>query len=1055
MDGRRRDRADGPDTMSGRAGWSLPGRTERENRPGPSGLPEWKSQTELAGRRNRTGRTERGRRPWRAIGAIIGLWMLLVCPYRAAAQYYTWGADRAGLRWNTLRNGDVRVIYPDTAETVARRTLYCIEQIKPWISCGFTQPAMQIPFVIHPENFRSNGLVMWLPKRIEFLTSPAVDGYSMPWYKQLAAHEYRHAVQYNNTNRGLIRVLSYALGQQGSTVGLLCLPIWMMEGDAVISETEMSSFGRGLQPSFTLEYRAMGNIARQRRNPDKWFCGSYRDFVPNHYQLGYQITSYAWTRYDENIWNRVAWYSSRNPYLFFTTALSLKKYYKTNVRRLFRETFDDLNAYWQELPEVEDSTQPIVALPRRNYTTYTYPQPLPDGTELWVKSDFRRPTRMVILDRKSGREEQRAWTGDLSTRPAADPVTGRIWWTEYSRSPLFEQRVDSRLWYLDPGKRRPRSVRGMRNVLYPTPMEGSLAWVEYAPEGRYTVVVGRDGKAEKRYPMPLLTEIHSLAWDNATRALYYIATDDSGMWIGTFDAGGAPRPITSGAYITLSNLRARDGWLYYGSIASGRDEVHGYDLREGREWQLTRSTYGSFAGVAADDGALLASTYTARGYCPSVGDTALRLAVAPSKLPRNVVNPPRKRWNAINLDTVHFTADDSLGSLKRHPARRFRKVPHLVNIHSWMPVAFNPFEAVDEHRVSLNWGATLISQNLLSSAEAFFSYGYNRAEGSLLRLGVRYFGLGVRLDLDGTWGGNQQIYALSQRNPETGKPEYQRHPAPDKYYSLGLRASLPLVFERGFHTRSLTVSTGWQWSNGLVADLGRIRYDPESHTITNIEHIGYNTGLHKLDFRIGFADHERMAYRDILPRWGYAASLTYALNPSNHDFSDLISAYVRVYAPGLARPHGISVAAAFQTSIGGFKTPDGRRLLTYNAAAIIPAGFDSPDIGNNGYFALSARYHLPLCYPEGGIPSVVYIKRIRAAIGMDYARFKRFYAVYRDHGAAIYSHTRRLRSYGGTLSLDLNVFRQPSSATSSIDIGLFKPVPSRGLYVSVGVGLPF
>ena len=40
-----------------------------------------------------------------------------------------------------------------------------------------------------PRNFQSNGLVMYLPKRVEFLTSPAIDGYSMPWYKQLVAHD--------------------------------------------------------------------------------------------------------------------------------------------------------------------------------------------------------------------------------------------------------------------------------------------------------------------------------------------------------------------------------------------------------------------------------------------------------------------------------------------------------------------------------------------------------------------------------------------------------------------------------------------------------------------------------------------------------------------------------------------------------------------------------------------------------------------------------------------------------------------------------------------------
>lgn len=58
-------------------------------------------------------------------------------------------------------------------------------------------------------------------------------------------------------------------------------------------------------------YRAMGRVGRDykgrrdRRNIDKWFCGSYRDYIPDHYELGYQICSYAYARYDENVWDRV------------------------------------------------------------------------------------------------------------------------------------------------------------------------------------------------------------------------------------------------------------------------------------------------------------------------------------------------------------------------------------------------------------------------------------------------------------------------------------------------------------------------------------------------------------------------------------------------------------------------------------------------------------------------------------------------------------------------------------------------------------------------------
>ena len=271
--------------------------------------------------------------------------LLLLCAlgfaHEASAQYYTWGSDPAGLKWSTIRTPDVRMIYPDTVSAVARRTLFYIRTVRPDIAFGFRHGPMRIPFVMHPENFQSNGLVMYLPKRVEFLTSPAIDGYSMPWYKQLVAHEYRHAVQYNNLDRGVIRALSYILGQQGSTIGLLCMPIWAMEGDAVMSETAMSSFGRGLQPSFSLGYRAMGRVGRDRkdtrdrRNIDKWFCGSYRDYIPDHYELGYQICSYAYDRYGEVVWDKVARYGSRNPYVLATTRVALEKILRHQCQQAF------------------------------------------------------------------------------------------------------------------------------------------------------------------------------------------------------------------------------------------------------------------------------------------------------------------------------------------------------------------------------------------------------------------------------------------------------------------------------------------------------------------------------------------------------------------------------------------------------------------------------------------------------------------------------------------------------------------------------------------------
>ncbi|MDE6624675.1 MAG: DUF2268 domain-containing protein [Alistipes sp.] len=979
---------------------------------------------------------------------IVLFVVCLLCGIRqVSAQYYTWGSD-APMKWSTIRTPDVRMIYPDTVDAVARRTLFYIRTVQPAISEGFTYGPMRIPFVMHPENFRSNGLVMYLPKRVEFLTAPAVESYSMPWIKQLVAHEYRHAVQYNNLDRGVIRVLSYLLGQQGSTIGLLCMPIWAMEGDAVMSETAMSSFGRALQPSFTIGYRAMGRIGtdrrgRYRKNIDKWFCGSYRDYVPDHYELGYQICSYAYDRFGENVWDKVARFGSRNPYLLATTRIALQKYYDTNVSTLFRETFDDLERYWASLPETDDSARPLVAMPERNYTAYQWPLPLDDTTVLVLKGDYDRPSRFVTVDTRTGAERTLAYTGAVSTRPALG--NGRVWWTEYRRSKLFEQRVGSQLCWMNLADGTTGILPGCRQALYPVSAGDALAWVEYDPSGRYSVVVRDPEGAERRCPVPDDKELHGLAWDDRTAAFYALVTDDSGMWIARIDTAGL-RPVTEGAYVTLSDLRAADGRLYFGSIASGKDEVHCYDLATGREYRLTTSRYGAFDGAPAHSGReVLLTTYDRRGYRLAVQEAdGAATPVEPARLPANVVNPPRRSWRTLDLDTVRFTESDSLLQGDRFRTKRYRKGTHLIDIHSWMPAAFDPFAAVEEHRIEVNIGATLISQNLLSNTEGYVSYGYNRSEGSIVKLGVRYFGLGVHLDLDASYGGNQLFYSLASRDPETGKLIYQSRPSPDRYYSVGCSASLPLYLQRGYRTQQLSLTAGWNYSNGMVADMDKIVWS--GGHISNIQRIGFRKGLHKLAFGAGFSDQVRLAHRDFAPRWGYTVAANYTFNPSNRYFSDLISLYGQGYLPGLAPHNSLRLAMNYQTSLGGYKFPSGYAPLSYRSTRLIPQGFTSADILADHYLAFAADYLLPVWYPEGGIGSVLYFKRIRINVGATYAQF-------RDLGMTGMER-RRIWAAGGDLLFDLNVFRQPASATSTVKLSIYRP-SNGGVWTALSVGLPF
>ncbi len=948
----------------------------------------------------------------------------------ASAQYYSWGVDPPSLKWNRAKGDKVQVIYPDTAASYAARTLWGVEQVKPYIGYGFRHSALEIPFVIHPENFRSNGLVMWLPKRIEFLSSPAVESYAMPWYKQLVAHEYRHAVQYNNLNRGVIRVLSYILGQQGSTVGLLFLPLWVIEGDATLMETQMSSFGRGLQPSFTMAYRAIGRDILKRKNSDKWFSGSFREHIPDHYHIGYQLTSYSDWRFGENIWDRVAYYGVRNPYAIATVSIATHRYYDTCVRELFKETFDNLNTHWESLPAVEPSATPLKELPEKGYTTYRHPTRISDTTAVVLRHSLRESERWMLMDTRSGEEQPLRHTGSLSSRPAFDGE--HLYWTEYRRSLLFEQRVGSRICYMEPQKgERIHTLKGVRNALYVTPSDEGLSWIAYTPDGGYALHIRPHTGEERHYPVPHFKEVHGLAWDNTTEAYYLLITDDEGMHIASIDRAGSYRPVTRPSYATLSSLKARNGILYFGSIGSGLDEAHALELATGREYRLSSSRYGGFEPEPLNDSLVMMTDYSRQGYAPALQRYTHDHPVGYSRLPENRVNPTRRKWEVINLDTVRFTPADSLEVSQKSPSKRYRKGAHLFKVHSWMPVSLNPFDFTIEQILSTTWGVTLLSQNLLSNAEAYASWGWSRKEGSLYKLGFRYYGLGPTLDVSANYGGLQQIYAL----------EGQAAPTPEKYYSVSGSVMLPLYLQRGYHTRLLTAGVGYNFSNGMVARVERLHYGLKGE-VTNLDAIGYKEGLHKLAFTLGFSDQVRMAHQDFLPRWGYALQADYAFDPTNSSFSDLISLYAQAYLPGIVRPHSLKVALGYQTSIGGYETPWGSRMLTYRSSRLIPHGYSSSNILSDHYSALSVAYQLPIWYPEGGIGTIIYFKRIRLNVGGDWAQFR-----YGDDW-------RRLYAYGADLLFDINLFRQPASATSTLTLSLYQ-TKDEGLWFGFGLGLPF
>ena len=936
----------------------------------------------------------------------------------ADAQYYSWGPSPASVKWNKLNNKSVKLIYPRDFEENARRVMWYLDSVRNHIDFGYRHGTMRTPVVIHTRNMIGNGMAMWAPKRMELLAAPGAS-YSEPWLKQLAIHEYRHNVQFNNLRRSTNRVLTWFLGEQIAFLGNIQFSMTAIEGDAVMAETELSAFGRGLQPSWTMHYRAMGDVGTKNHSGDYWFSGSFRDYVPDHYRLGYQMVRWSYDHFDKFIWDDIARYVARNPQFIFPMDVGIKKLYDITETELFRRTFADLNAHWDSLPRVEDSSERVVTR-ETSYTTYQWPLWLNDTTLVAFKSDFDRYNRIVRVDAATGDEKILAYTGAVSSRPVLS-ADGVLWWTEYRSSLLWDEKVNSRLCSYDFATGRKAVHHYREQMFYPTLLpDGGMAHVSYDYSGRFSIVQGGS-----RLDFPLDIEITGLARDDVTERLYFIGLDDGGMFLGAVSNDYELRitnyeRLTTSKHISISDLRAAGGKLYFGSIVSGKDEAHCYDLATGTEYRLSESKFGSFQPSPSQDGLRIAqTTYDRHGYHLAVQNAAGAVEQEQRTLPVDLVNPQWKRWNVPKMDSLVYTATEVEKSETELRPKKFRKAFNLFRPHSWLPVNFYPPAAIQEMDITMSLGATVMSQSLLSDATTWLAYGWKPGAGSMLRGGFSYGGLGPVLDVDFTWGGGPQI-CYSDIPESLGinlKP----------YFSVSTRLSLPMTVSSGYWYSFLSPSAAYFYTNGLL-------FIPHTGELEGT----LTRGVEQVSVGVGYSGQTRMTQKELLPRWGFGAKVAFVTNPTNRDVYNILSASMHAYLPGVVRPHSTTIRLAWHESVGG-----GKSLYMFRMKEVFPRGA-MYDFTPKSWASGSVDYQFPVWYPEAGWPGVIYFKRLRLNVFADYAQWQSI-----QDGK-----WRPLWSYGGDIILDMSPVRIPGTTHVSLKFTVAKPSDRKGVFWGFGFEVP-
>jgi len=307
----------------------------------------------------------------------------VIFSHQVSAQYYSSGQDPASVKWKQINTSGFKVIFPEGYEKTANYVANVLEYARMLDTTSLKAFPKKVPVVLHNRSTISNAQSLWAPRRMDFYTVPPQDTYGQEWFQQLAIHEYRHQIQLTKLNQGLTKVLTYLFGQQITGVVLgLYVPLWFVEGDAVATETGLSNTGRGRTPAFTMPVRAQV-LEKGVFSYDKAVYGSYKDFIPNRYELGYQLVSQGRTDFGTGLWNQTIDNVGKNPWMVVPFSHGIKKVTGMNKTTFYDNTMSLLKAGWEK-QNIETKYSEIIKQPvsgNKFYTDYLRPHFSENGTK--------------------------------------------------------------------------------------------------------------------------------------------------------------------------------------------------------------------------------------------------------------------------------------------------------------------------------------------------------------------------------------------------------------------------------------------------------------------------------------------------------------------------------------------------------------------------------------------------------------------------------------------------------------------------------------------------
>ena len=876
------------------------------------------------------------------------------------AQYFQTGQDPASLKWRQINTINFQIIYPDYYELQAQKLASIMEMVYKKGGETLKYQPEKISIVLHTQTVKSNGLVAWAPKRAEFYTIPHQDIYAQNWIEQLAIHEFRHVVQIDKVNSELPKIIKILLGEQGTALVFgAYLPWWFIEGDAVVTETVLSNSGRGRYPSFLMEHKALA-VEKGNYKYDKAYNGSFKDYVPDHYELGYYLVGKSREKYGTEIWDSVLKRVGNKPFSLTPFNKAIKEITGFNKVDLYKSVFDSLKNDWIIGDKKYNASDfEVVSKKNKSYAEYKYNHWLNDSTIIAYKTVLNEIPSFVKIN-KHGTEKKLVHPGVIFN----ESVNYRgewIVWSEQIPNPRWQHSGKSSIKLFNIDTNETKTINTEFTAFAPCISfdNSKIAVVEsnFASEYFLSVYQISDGKLLNRFQTQNNNYIFSPEWLTQKEIIAIILTAE-GKRLAKIDLENNLQEIVLNRDLgELKNIEIVKNNIYFISSYTGKNNLYRFNIKENSVYQVFDSRFGVESPAISTKGSILLSDYTANGYRLIKLETDAFQEI-------NVSEIKKKKYDlAENLASqdagvIDFTKTDSV----KFNSEKYGKFSHLFNFHSWAPVA------VDANSYEITPGISLLSQNKLGTALINLGYEWNITEKTGNFYGKYTFkGWYPVFDFELNTGKSASEYAIIEQTKNSAGEIIQQDTVLKRFTwyetNFGADVRVPLDFSGGKFSRFFQPE--------IKYDL--IYYKHDSSTPEKF----YGGIFQSITYRLYYQQLLRKSAQDVFPDFGIIADGMYKYSPIGEtNMGSLILGQSYIYLPGLLRNHGIRLYA-------GAQDKNSKGSVGFSDIIRYPRGWGK--INTNQMISFASDYKFPVFYPEWSIGGLVYLQRVNASIFADYA----------------------------------------------------------------------